>query len=75
MSGTRIRVLLRDRYRGFGRAGERLTPLQPKLVVLEASSGYEGVVAAALTDAGLPVAIVNARQVREFAGRLAGGQN
>ena len=48
----------------------RLTPLQPKLVTMEASGGYEGVVAAALAEAGLPVAIVNPRQVRKFAGAI-----
>ena len=48
----------------------RLTPLRPRLVVLEASGGYEGVVAAALAEAGLPVAIVNPRQVRKFAGAI-----
>jgi transposase len=39
-----------------------------------ASRGYEGVIAAALVEAGLPIAIVNPRQVRKFAdaiGRLA----
>ena len=44
------------------------------LVVLEATGGYEAPVAAALAAAGLPVAIVNPRQVRDFAkalGRLA----
>jgi hypothetical protein len=48
----------------------RLTPLRPRLVVLEASGGYEGVVAAALAEAGLPVAIVNPPQVRKFAGAI-----
>jgi transposase len=48
----------------------RLEPLRPKLVAMEASGGYEGVVAAALAAAGLPVAIVNPRQVRKFAGAL-----
>ena len=48
----------------------RLQPLSPCLVVLEASGGYEGVVAAALAEAGLPVAIVNPRQVRKFAGAI-----
>jgi len=37
------------------------------LVVMEASGGYEAPVAAILTAAGIPVAIVNARQVRDFA--------
>ena len=44
------------------------------LLVLEPTGGYEAPVAAALAAAGLPVAIVNARQAREFAratGRLA----
>ena len=44
------------------------------LIVLEATGGYEAPVAAALATAGLPVAIVNPRQVRAFAqalGRLA----
>lgn len=44
------------------------------LIVLEATGGYEAPVAAALATAGLPLAIVNPRQVRAFAqalGRLA----
>jgi transposase len=44
------------------------------LIVLEASGGYETGPARALQQAGLPVAVVNPRQVRLFAramGRLA----
>lgn len=44
------------------------------LVVLEPTGGYEHPVVAALAAAGVPVAVVNARQVRDFAralGRLA----
>jgi transposase len=48
----------------------RLKPLHPRLVAMEASGGYEGVVAAALAEADLPVAIVNPRQVRKFAGAI-----
>jgi transposase len=55
---------------GLGALGARLKPLLPCLVVLEASGGYEGAVAAALIEAGLPVAIVNPRQVRKFAGAI-----
>jgi transposase len=46
----------------------------PALVVLEATGGLEVRLAAALAAAGLPVAVVNPRQVRAFAratGRLA----
>lgn len=45
----------------------RLARLDPRLIVLEATGGYEAPVAAALSTAGLPVAVVNPRQVRDFA--------
>jgi transposase len=53
---------------------ERLKALAPVLIVLEATGGFEVTVAAALAAAGLPLAIVNPRQIRDFAralGRLA----
>jgi transposase len=46
---------------------ERLQRLGPTLVVLEATGGYEVPVAAALGSAGLPVVVVNPRQVRDYA--------
>jgi transposase len=52
----------------------QLQRVGPGVVVLEATGGYEVPVAAALAAAGVPVAIVNPRQVRDFAratGRLA----
>lgn len=52
----------------------RLQPVRPTLIVLEATGGWEIPVASALAAAGLPVAVVNPRQVRAFAkatGRLA----
>lgn len=55
---------------GLAELVRRLPPLRPTLVVLEASGGYEGVIAATLAEAGLPVAIVNPRQVRKFAGAI-----
>lgn len=45
----------------------RLRGLAPALVVLEATGGLERLAAAALAAAGLPVAVVNPRQVRAFA--------
>jgi transposase len=45
----------------------RVKPLNPACIVLEASGGYEHDAAAALALAGLPVAVVNPRQVRDFA--------
>jgi len=52
----------------------RLTGLAPALVVLEATGGLEEPLVGALAAAGLPVVVVNPRQVRDFAkatGRLA----
>jgi len=43
----------------------RSFPVQ--LVVMEATGGYHSVLAAKLVEAGLPVAVVNPRQVRDFA--------
>lgn len=51
-----------------------LKPLDVALVVMEATGGYEAELACALQAAGLPVAVVNPRQARDFAksmGRLA----
>ena len=51
-----------------------LLTLAPALIVLEATGGFETTVAAALASAGLPLAVVNPRQIRDFAratGRLA----
>jgi transposase len=48
----------------------RLAPLAPRIVALEATGGYESVVAATLGAAGLPVAVVNPAQVRAFANAL-----
>jgi transposase len=44
-----------------------LTALPAALIVLEATGGFEVTVAAALGGAGLPLAVVNPRQIRDFA--------
>lgn len=52
----------------------KLGELSPTLVVLEATGGYQAAVVAELGANGVPVAVVNPRQVRDFAkakGRLA----
>jgi transposase len=45
----------------------RLRELSPRVVALEATGGFETVVAAALSAAGLPVVIVNPARIRAFA--------
>jgi transposase len=52
---------------GVGRLVDHLEQLAPTLVVMEATGGYESVVAAAIAGRGIPVAVVNPRQVRDFA--------
>jgi len=59
---------------GLAQLQERLQAAAPSLIVLEATGGYEVAVVAALATAALPVVVLNARQVRDFAratGRLA----
>jgi len=46
---------------------ERLRPLSPGTVAVEATGGFETVVAASLCAAGLPVVVVNPAQVRAYA--------
>ncbi|WP_337170182.1 IS110 family transposase [Gemmatimonas aurantiaca] len=53
--------------RGVRTLVERLRPVTPQLIVLEATGGYEVLAVAALAAAQLPVVVVNPRQVRDFA--------
>ncbi|WP_330984163.1 MULTISPECIES: IS110 family transposase [Enterobacterales] len=48
----------------------QLTPLNIKLVVMEATSRYHNLLAVTLELAGVPVAVVNPRQVKNFARAL-----
>jgi transposase len=52
---------------GWAALTRRLAALAPALVLLEATGGLEIPVAGTLAAAGLPVAVVNPRQVRDFA--------
>jgi transposase len=63
--GARLQV--QNSESGLKQLSEQLLPLAPELVVMEASGGYERLCVAGLAQAGLPVVVVNARQVRAFA--------
>jgi len=54
----------------FGKLIAELINLRPALIVLEATGGLEIPVVGALHAAGLPVVVVNPRQVRDFAKAL-----
>jgi transposase len=59
---------------GLAQLVDRLQSLAPRLVVMEATGGYETIVASAVAAAHLPLAVVNPRQIRDFAratGKLA----
>jgi transposase len=59
---------------GINELVRALVKCSPELIVLEATGGYEYAAAYALMKAGLAVAVVNPRQVRDFAkavGKLA----
>lgn len=83
ISKTRLDVALRPTGSAFTVAYDetgittvvhRLRTLSPAGIVLEATGGLEVLLSGALATAGLPVAVVNPRQVRDFAratGRLA----
>ena len=55
---------------GLDRLIERLRQVSPHIVALEATGGFETVVAAALACASLPVVVVNPAQIRAFAKAL-----
>lgn len=60
--------------KGIAQCCKQLKRRKPKLIVMEPTGGYEVALLIALQDAGLDVAVVNARWIREFAratGRLA----
>src|SRR6266496_1464096 len=59
---------------GIASLVKRLKKLKPTLIVLEPTGGFEMLVIAELTHAGLPVVAINAKRIRDFAratGRLA----
>ena len=56
--------------KGLEELAARLLPMAPQLVAMEATGGFETMVAAALNSRGLPGVVVNPAQVRHFAQAL-----
>jgi len=56
--------------KGLAELVERMGTLGPERIAVEATGGFETVVAAALAGASLPVVVVNPAQVRHFAQAL-----
>jgi transposase len=55
---------------GLAQLVARLLNVAPALIAIEATGGFESIVAAALASAGLPVVVVNPAQVRHYAQAL-----
>lgn len=55
---------------GISDLASKLAPLSPRVIVIEATGGFETVVAAGLAAAQLPIVVVNPAQVRAFAQAL-----
>lgn len=67
VSGQKRVSRVRNDEAGLELIERQLQNKKPQLIVIEASGGYERPPARALASAGFPVALVNARQVRDFA--------
>ena len=64
--GDETFVVSRD-GKGLEQLVERLRAFSPALVAVEATGGFETIVAAAIAGAELPLAVVNPAQIRHFA--------
>lgn len=53
--------------KGLEHLVDRLRAVSSQLIVIEATGGFETIVAAALAGAGLPLAVINPAQIRHFA--------
>lgn len=58
---------VRNDGEGFEILVKKLEEIEPKMIVIESTGGYERPAMYAIGNAGLPVAQVNPRRVREFA--------
>lgn len=74
LASTRDPLRVANNPAGHTALVKRLSAMDVRVIVVEATGGYERVIVAELAAARLPVVVVNPRQVRDFAralGRLA----
>ena len=60
-------LVLTNDSEGIFKCVELCQKIQPELVVMEATGGYEALLASTLQAEGFPVAVVNPRRIRDFA--------
>lgn len=66
-TGVRPACSLANDAGGHATLLERLRKVNPRLIVVESTGGYQRELVATLAEAAMPVVIVNPRQVRDFA--------
>jgi len=69
-SGPQKTYSERHTQTGIRKTVRRMVAIQPTLVVMEATGGLEKTLARALATAGIAVAVINPRQIRDFARSL-----
>ena len=65
--GEKAMMQVPNTKRGFTKLMKQMRELKPKLIVVEATGGYEEALVLALYEAGLPVALVSPQRVRQYA--------
>jgi transposase len=65
--GQKTSLQFANTKKGIAQCIRWLRPWQPKLIVVEATGGYEEGLVLALFEAGLPVALVSPQRVRQYA--------
>ncbi len=67
MSGQKVTSEADNTNRGITALVKKMCALQPQLIVVEATGGYEEALVMGLFEAGLPVALVSPQRVRQYA--------
>lgn len=67
MLGEKHTAQVANTRKGIGKLVEHMKQVKPKLIIVEATGGYEEVLVLALFEAGLPVALVSPQRVRQYA--------
>src|SRR5687768_14184805 len=65
--GKKPIVQFANTKKGIAKLVQHMKQLEPKLIVVEATGGYEETLVLALFEAGLPVALVSPQRVRQYA--------
>jgi transposase len=65
--GEKATAQFTNTKRGIAEFARQMSQVEPKMIVVEATGGYEEALVLALFEAGLPVALVSPQRVRQYA--------